>query len=212
MSFNSLLFPFLSLCNLFSLFAWIFLPKLRKTAKKVSRERSWDVPGRSPESQGDPRRLRGSPGRVPGSVLDPPRPPLGAIWAPFRMPFFVFFSFEFPTAFFYNFGRHSGSIFAPFWLTKSASEPPGRKKVDMRKPLFYLGKTILFELGGSPGLPKSLPKATSEFKTFFHRFFLPKSPENGSRMGPKMIQKSLKSQTKMLKIFSWILGSKRKPK
>ena len=74
---------FLSLFNLISLFAWIFLPKLRKTTKKVSRETSWDVPGRSRESPGDPRRLPGCPRRVPGSPLDLPTPALGPIWASF---------------------------------------------------------------------------------------------------------------------------------
>ena len=83
--------------------SWILIPgtlKVRKTTKKVSRETSWDVPGRSRESPGDPRRLPGCRRRVPGSPLDLPTPALGPIWAPFRMPFWLLFSFEFRTAFF----------------------------------------------------------------------------------------------------------------
>ena len=72
-------------------FSYWSMYKLRKTIKKVSREGSWDVPGRSRESPGNPRRLPGSPGRVPGSPLDPPTPSLGAIWAPFWMHFSIFF-------------------------------------------------------------------------------------------------------------------------
>ena len=143
-------------------------------------------------SRGGPGRARGIlgvsgglPGGSRGALSTPQHPP----WEPSGLHFGCLFGYfcplNFQLFFFYNFGRHSGSIFAPFWLTKSASEPPGCKKVDMRKPLFYLSKTILFELGGSPGLPISLPEATSEFKTFFYIFVRPKSPENSSRMSPK---------------------------
>ena len=74
--------------------------------------------------------------------------------------FLVTFSFKFRGNFFKDFGTHSGSIWAPFWEPKSTSEPLRREKVDLQKPLFSLSKTILFELGGSPELLKSLPEAT----------------------------------------------------
>ena len=74
--------------------------------------------------------------------------------------FLVTFSFKFRGIFFKDFGTLSGSIWAPFWEPKSTSEPLRREKVHLQKPLFYLSKTILFKLGGSPELPKSLPEAT----------------------------------------------------
>ena len=74
--------------------------------------------------------------------------------------FFNTFSSEFPDVFFNDFGTHSGCILAPFWDPKSTSGALGHEKVDLQKTLFYLSKTILFELGGSPGLPISLPEAT----------------------------------------------------
>ena len=74
--------------------------------------------------------------------------------------FLVTFSFKIRCNFFKDFRTHSGSIWAPFWEPKSTSEPLRREKVDLQKPLFSLSKNILFELGGSPELPKSLPEAT----------------------------------------------------
>ena len=80
---------------------------------------------------GDPRGLPGSPGAGPGSLLDSGGPPLGAVWAPFWVPFLNIFSFEFRGAFFNDFGRHSGSILAPFWDPKSTSGALGHEKVDL---------------------------------------------------------------------------------
>ena len=40
---------------------------------------------------------------------------------------------------------------------KSTSERLSRRKVDLRKPLFYLSKTMVFDLGAFPGTPKNVP-------------------------------------------------------
>ena len=45
--------------------------------------------------------------------------------------FFVTFSSEFRGAFFNDFGKHSGSILAPFWDPKSTSGALGHEKVDL---------------------------------------------------------------------------------
>ena len=119
-----------------------------------------EVPGSPREILGDPRGLPGSPGGGPGSRLDSRGPLLGAVWPPFWVPFSIPFSNEFRAAFFNDFKELSASILAPFWEPKSIQEALGREKVDLQKPLFYLSKSILFELGGCPGLPKSLPGAT----------------------------------------------------
>ena len=103
---------------------------------------------------------RGLPGGSWRAIWAPQGPPRGAIWAPFWVPFWLHFSFKFRGNFFKDFGTHSGSIWPPFWEPKSTSEALRRDKVDLQKPLFSLSKTILFELGGSPELPKSLPEAT----------------------------------------------------
>ena len=132
------------------------------------------VPGTSREITGGPRGLPGSPGACPGSRLDSRGHPLGAVWAPFWVPFLFTFSSEFRDAFFNDFGTHSGSISAPFWDPKSTSGALGHEKVDLRKALIYLIKSILFEPEGSPGLPKSLPEATSKFDAIFCKFLLPK--------------------------------------
>ena len=120
-------------------------------------------PGEPREVLGDPRGLPGVPGGGQGSRLDSRGPLLGAIWPPFWMPFSIPFSSEFRAAFFNDFKKLSASLLAPFWEPKSIQEGLGREKVDLQKPLFYLSKTILFELGGPPGLPKSLPETTSKF-------------------------------------------------
>ena len=142
------------------LFSWFRDPKLTPKLPQ-------DDPGRSRGSQGAHWRLPGSPGRVLASHLGTPGPPRGSIWAPFLVPFWLQFSFKFRSNFFKDFGTHSGSIWVPFWEPKSTSEPLRREKVHLQKPLFYLSKTILFELGGSPGIPKSLPETTSKFIHIF---------------------------------------------
>ena len=81
---------------------------------------------------------------------------MGSILGAFLVTFFLRIS----NNFFEDFGTHSGSIWVPFWEPKSTSEPLRHEKVDLQKPLFSISKTILFELGGSPELPKSLPEAT----------------------------------------------------
>ena len=137
-----------------------FESKIIQIQEKVSQEGSRGVPGRSQGSQGGSRRLPGSPGRLPATHLGTPGAPLGAIWVPFWVPFWLHFLFKFRSNFLKDFGTHSGSIWIPFWEPKSTTEPLKREKVHLQKSLFYLSKTILFEPGGFPGLPKSLPEAT----------------------------------------------------
>ena len=75
---------------------------------------------------------------------------LGAFWVPFWLLvglFFEYFHTDLLITFLVDSGRHSGSIFVPFWAPKSTSGAPGDEKVDLQKPLFYIRKTILFELG-----------------------------------------------------------------
>ena len=125
------------------------------------------VPGSPREVLGDPRGLPGVPGGGQGSRFDSRGPLLGAVRRPFWVSFSIPFSNEFRAVFFNDFKKLSASILAPFWEPKSIQEGLGREKVDLQKPLFYLSKTILFELGGSPGIPKSLPEATSKFIHIF---------------------------------------------
>ena len=74
---------------------------------------------------------RGLPGQARGAFWTPEGPP----WEPFGLHFGclfqLFFSVEFRGAFFNDFGRHSGSILAPFWDPKSTSGALGHEKVDL---------------------------------------------------------------------------------
>ena len=81
---------------------------------------------------------------------------MGSILGAFLVTFFLRIS----NNFFEDFGTHSGSIWVPFLDAKSTSERLRCAKVDLQKTLFSLSKSILFELVGSPELPKSLPEAT----------------------------------------------------
>ena len=164
------------------LFSWFRDPKLIPKWPQ-------DDPGRSRGSQGAHWRLPGSPVRVLAGHLGTPGPPRGAIWAPFWMPFWLHFSFRFQGNFLKNFGRHSGSVWVPFWITKSTSEPLRHEKVDHQKTLFYFCKSILFELGGSLGISKSLPEATRKFNTFLYRNLCPKRIQNALKMNPKRTPK-----------------------
>ena len=81
---------------------------------------------------------------------------MGSILGAFLVTFFLRIS----NNFFEDFGTHSGSIWVPFLDAKSTLERLRCAKVDLQKTLFSLSKSILFELVGSPELPKSLPGAT----------------------------------------------------
>ena len=82
--------------------------------------------------------------------------------------------------------RNFGFILAQFRVTKSTSAAPGDEKVGPRKPLFYLRKTILFELGGRPGLPKSTSEPHRNSNRIFYRLLTSKRAQNQGKIGPKM--------------------------
>ena len=57
-----------------------------------------------------------------------------------------------------------------FWHQTWSSEALGSEKATFRKPMFYLSKTILFEVWASPGTTKSTPETPSKFDSENHRF------------------------------------------
>ena len=123
------------------------------STKNGAREGPGEVPGDHGWSSGSPSVSRGRPGEPFGLR----RAPLGSSSGSILVSFLAFFSLEFRGAFFNDFGRHSGSILAPFWDPKSISGALGHEKVDLWKTLFYLSKSILFEPEGPPGAPKIAP-------------------------------------------------------
>ena len=66
---------------------------------------------------------------------------------------------------------------------KSTSERLSRRKVDLRKPLFYLGKTMVFDLGAFPGTPKNVPGSAFKIHCDFASNFTPKMTPLGLPFG-----------------------------
>ena len=142
------------------------------------------VPGREPGEPGGTEKLkfegRGRQERRPLIRSPPfgpksrqkssPGAPQGAIWESFLVSFRGVFLMFFLVPFFIDFGRHSGSILAPFPVKKSTLGTPGREKVDDEKSLFYLRKTILFDFGGCPGTPKNAPGGVRKSDPISARF------------------------------------------
>ena len=74
---------------------------------------------------------------------------------------------------------------------KSTSEGLGREKVDLQKPLFYLSKTIVFDLGAFPGTPKIHPGSAFKIQCDFASNFTPKMTPLGLPFGTIFGQKWL---------------------
>ena len=140
---------------------------------------------------------RGVPGGSPGALWTSQHPP----WDPSGLHFGCLFGYFFPLNFELHFFRISDGIPAPFFIIfgsqNQSRSPPGAKTSICENLCFTNVKPYFLSLGGSPGLPKSVPEATSEFKTFFNRFFIPKSPENNSKMDPKRNQNVTKIAKKI---------------
>ena len=86
----------------------------------------------------------------------------------------------------------------PFGPPKSISGAPGDEKGDLKKPLFYLSKTILFNLGGPPGTPKIDLRTASEVRCEFPQIFTPKATPKSTQNGPKMESKRHQKSNKNL--------------
>ena len=75
---------------------------------------------------------------------------------------------------------------------KSTSEGLGREKVDLRKPLFYLSKTMVFDLGAFPGTPKNVPGSAFKIHCDFASNFTPKMTPLGLPFGTFFVPKWLR--------------------
>ena len=113
--------------------------------------------------------IRPPPFRPKSRQKRSPGPPQGAIWEPFFLfvrvcLFDLFFQLTFSLVF--------GCMWGPFWLRFCSKNrprgPPGGTRLIMKKSLFYLWKTILFDFGGCPGNPKIDPEGVIKSDTISH--------------------------------------------
>ena len=88
------------------------------------------------------------------------------------------------------------SSVAPFLLPESTSGAPVGEEVGLRKTMFFFGKTILFELGGCPGAPKTVliivSKIDDDFLDFQAHFYSKTKPNMEIKWSPKGITNLLK--------------------
>ena len=137
---------------------------------------------------------RGLPGGSRGTLWTPQHPP----WEPSGLHFGCLFRCFFPLNFELHFFRILDGILAPFLVIfgslNQSRGPPGAKTWICENLCFTTVKPYFLSLGGSPGLPKSVPEATSGFKMFFNRFVIQKSPENDSNVNQKFNKNVLKTR------------------
>ena len=101
------------------------------------------------------------------------------------------------------FASISDLILEPFWSQKRSPEALENEKAILQKHLFYLSKTILFEVWPSPGTTKNVTKTLSEFDSEFSWFLAPKMTSKWSHKLPTSDKKSVKMSTWFLDDF-WL--------
>ena len=94
------------------------------------------------------------------------------------------------------FGIDLGAFWEPKWMTLGAWGGPGSEKAILQKPLFYLRKTMLFEVRRPRGRPqiqtKCAPKPIQKTSLEIMRF----SAILGPKMEPKWIQNRIQNRRK----------------
>ena len=93
------------------------------------------------------------------------------------------FRFQFLSEFRSHFLMILELLLEPKSPQKSTSEGLGRGKVDLQKPLFYLSKTIVLDLGAFPGTPKIVPGSAFKIQCDFASIFTPKMTPLGLPFG-----------------------------
>ena len=96
-------------------------------------------------------------------------------------------------------GVRLGAFGAPKWLNLGARGGARGEKETLAKSLFYLRKTMFFEVRGAPARiqiePKTCSEKSSENHAFLLRFFAiwdPKMDPKWVRFGPKIEQKNVR--------------------
>ena len=92
------------------------------------------------------------------------------------------------------------SLWVPFGLQNGSIWDPGGgtggEKATLAKSLFYLRKTIVFEVRGARARtqiePKTCSESSSETNLFLLRFFCDFGTQNGAKMGPIWSKNQLK--------------------
>ena len=135
------------------------------------------------------RERQGAPGLHFGSILAP-------ILEPFWVCFWELKSITFLVCFCMPFGVDLGAFWEPKWMTLGAWGGPGSEKAILQKPLFYLRKTMVFEVGRPRGRTqihkKRVPKPIQKTSLKIMRF----SAILGPKMEPKWIQNRIRNLRK----------------
>ena len=138
------------------------------------------------------RERQGAPGLHFGSILAP-------ILESFWVCFWELKSITFLVCFCMPFGVDLGAFWEPKLRTLGAWRGTGSEKAILQKPLFYLQKTMFFEVRrprGRPQIQTMCPETDPENKSENHAFFCDFGSQNGAQMGPKPHPKSAKKQVR----------------